>query len=119
MCKLCLYQRITKRLRKMETRIISYLEAMETRFMATAEELLGKVTELEQNATDTANGISAVAGSLAEVRAELEAVKALLADAENNTNAINEADARLGVLVGTTQSNEDALLALVPSAPAE
>lgn len=96
--------------------ILSKLETL----MATAEELLTKVGELEQNASDTANGIAAVAESLASTRAELEAVRALLAEAQGNADAINEADARLGVLVTTTQANEDALNALpVPAPPVE
>lgn len=87
--------------------------------MSTAEELLTRVSELEQNAVDTANGINAVAASLAETTTELEALRELLAEAEGNASAIAEATTRLAALVETTQANEDALAALVPATPPE
>lgn len=86
--------------------------------MATAEEMLAKVTRLEQNAADTAAGVSAVATSLSEQRAEIAALRELLANAEGNAAAIAEADARLGALIDATQANEDALNAL-PTPPVE
>ena len=86
--------------------------------MATAEELLAKVGELEQNAADTSAGIATVATSLAEQRAEIAALRELLAGAEGNAAAIAEADARLGALVTATQANEDTLNSL-PTPPVE
>lgn len=100
-------------LRTNQQTILSNLEQI----MATAEELLTKVGALEQNAADTAVGIAAVAESLASTRTELEAVRALLAEAQGNAAAIDEADARLGALVGVTQANEGTLNAL-PAPPA-
>jgi predicted transcriptional regulator len=99
--------------RKLLKTILSKLETL----MAASEELLTRVSELEQNAADTTARITEVAGDLSTTRTELEAVRVLLAEAQGNTTAIEEANVRLGALVSATQANEDSLLALVPPAP--
>lgn len=115
----CLLKKLRKARRKSTQKLLKTILAKLEKLMATAEELLTKVGELEQNASDTADGISAVATSLAEQRAEIEALRELLAGAEGNAAAIVEATERLGALVVTTQANEDALNALPTPAPVD
>lgn len=116
MCKLCLLSAITRRIRKSKHQILSALNEMETRIMSAVEDLNAKIAGLEQNVTDTAAGVSSVATSIGELKAEIQALKdQLAANAENGLTAEQtaEAIAKLDALVQSTQVNEDALNGLV------
>lgn len=116
MCDTCLLREFTRRLRKMESRILSAFNEMETRIMSAVEDLNAKIAGLEQNVADTAAGVSSVATSIGELKAEIQALKdQLAANAANGLSAEQtaEAIAKLDALVQSTQVNEDALNGLV------